>query len=208
LVNVARLVDDKSFSVFQFKLSNRSTEEVFLPTQNKKGTQERFEFRLDSSSINISELIEIERSSKSVLPSQVLEMNFFEAEILRLISISDVIWGEYSKLDDFVAENADNHSLGMAIQKIYLNKPKNEEIIVKLLNALLELPFEKIQPWGVLVAHAGLSNNSALVKQKAVEAFGRWKSKETIDLLESTTVETAWLKRRVDNIVAKIKSEG
>jgi hypothetical protein len=125
-----------------------------------------------------------------------------------LLPVSHIIWGEYSELDRFIIDNADNPAIGTAIQNIYRENTSNEDILEKLLNALSEVPYDKASQWGGdFIAYAGLMSKSFVANQKAVEAYSNWKSRATVGMLSDAEEKLPWLKKYISKVITKISAE-
>lgn len=120
---------------------------------------------------------------------------------------SDVEWGTISEFDEYVIENIQNENVLKAINQIYLNNFDNENVLVKILNAISEIDYEKVNPYGQTIAIAAISNKNLVVKQKAIETFERWNNADSIKILENIDIREKWLKRHVEKVIADLKEE-
>ena len=75
------------------------------------------------------------------------------------------------------------------------------------MNALEEVEYEKVKPYGQMMAIVGFSHKSSVVKQKAVEAFESWKSEDSIKALESVNFSEPWMQKYVNEIINNLKKE-
>ena len=130
-----------------------------------------------------------------------------ENKILILLSNSSVEWGRLSDFDEFIIENINDERVLKAILKIFYNNFQNEDFIVKILNALAEIDYEKVKPYGQTMAIACFSHKSMDVQQKAIEEFENWKSEDSINALESVKFSEPWMQRYVNKIIINLKEE-
>lgn len=129
-----------------------------------------------------------------------------EEKILILLSNSSIEWGILSDFDKFIIDNIDERVLNI-IQRIFYDNINNEIILEKILNALEEVEYEKVKPYGQMMAIVGFSHKSSVVKQKAVEAFESWKSEDSIKALESVNFSEPWMQKYVNKIINNLKKE-
>lgn len=120
---------------------------------------------------------------------------------------SDVEWGTISEFDEYVIENIENENVLKAINQIYLDNFDDEDVLVKILNAISEIDYEKVNPYGQTIAIAAISNKNLVVKQKAIETFERWNNEESIKILENIDIREKWLKKHVEKVIADLKEE-
>lgn len=123
------------------------------------------------------------------------------------INRSEVEWGVISEFDEYVIENIQNENVLKAINQIYIDNFNNEDILIKILNAISEVEYEKVNPYGQTIAIAAISNKNLVVKQKAIETFERWHNEESIKILENIDVREKWLKKHVEKVIEDLKED-
>lgn len=123
------------------------------------------------------------------------------------INRSEVEWGVISEFDEYVIENIQNENVLKAINQIYIDNFNNEDILIKILNAISEVEYEKVNPYGQTIAIAAISNKNLVVKQKAIETFERWHNEESIKILENIDVREKWLKKYVEKVIEDLKED-
>lgn len=123
------------------------------------------------------------------------------------INRSEIEWGVISEFDEYVIENIQNENVLKAINQIYIDNFNNEDILVKILNAISEIEYEKVNPYGQTIAIAAISNKNLVVKQKAIETFERWNNEESIKILENIDIREKWLKKHVEKVIQDLKEE-
>ena len=106
--------------------------------------------------------------------------NDYKQELEDILFSSDIEWGIYSEFDKFVMEHVEDEYLMKAINDIYVQNCQNEEVLMKILNAISEVEYEKVYPFGQITAIAAVSNKSLAVQQKGIEAFERWKREDSM----------------------------
>ena len=132
--------------------------------------------------------------------------NDYKQELEDILFSSDIEWGIYSEFDKFVMEHVEDEYLMKAINDIYVQNCQNEEVLMKILNAISEVEYEKVYPFGQITAIAAVSNKSLAVQQKGIEAFERWKREDSIAILENLDIKENWLKKYVEKIINNVKS--
>ncbi|MBR3888671.1 MAG: hypothetical protein IKJ32_06190 [Clostridia bacterium] len=120
---------------------------------------------------------------------------------------SDIEWGVISEFDEYIINNIQDENVLKAVNQIYLDNYNNEEVLVKILNAISEVDYKLISPHGQLIAIAGISNKNLVVKQKAIQAFERWHNSESINILENIDVREKWLKKYVQKVLEDLKEK-
>ena len=123
------------------------------------------------------------------------------------IKRSDVEWGKISEFDEYVINNIQENNVLKAINQIYLDNFDNEDILIKILNALSEIEYNLVTPFGQTIAIAARSNKNIVVKQKAIETFERWKNEDSIKILENVDVKEKWLKKYIKKVIEDLKEE-
>lgn len=123
------------------------------------------------------------------------------------INRSEVEWGVISEFDEYVIENIQNENVLKAINQIYIDNFNKEDILIKILNAISEVEYEKVNPYGQTIAIAAISNKNLVVKQKAIETFERWHNEESIKILENIDVREKWLKKHVEKVIEDLKED-
>lgn len=131
--------------------------------------------------------------------------NDYKQELEDILFSSDIEWGIYSEFDKFVMEHVEDEYLMKAINDIYVRNCQNEEVLMKILNAISEVEYEKVYPFGQITAIAAVSNKSLAVQQKGIEAFERWKREDSIAILENLDIKENWLKKYVEKIINNLK---
>lgn len=146
-------------------------------------------------------------NSDDSLIQETEDCSKIENRILILLSNSSVEWGMISDFDEFIIENIDNEYVLKSILKIFYDNYQNEDTIVKILNAIANVEYEKVKPYGQMMAIASFSHKSMAVQQKAIEAFENWKNEDSINALESVRFTEPWMQRYVDKIINNLKEE-
>lgn len=156
---------------------------------------------------NSNFFIRNESNSDDSLIQETEDSSEIENRILILLSNSSVEWGMISDFDEFIIENIDNEYLLKSILKIFYDNYQNEDIIVKILNAIANVEYEEVKPYGQMMAIASFAHKSMVVQQKAIEAFENWKNEDSINALESVRFTEPWMQRYVDKIINNLKEE-
>ena len=123
------------------------------------------------------------------------------------INRSEVEWGILSEFDEYVIENIQNENVLKAINQIYIDSFNDENVLLKILNAISQIEYEKVNPYGQTIAIAAISNKNIIVKQKAIETFERWHNEDSIKILENIDVKEKWLQRYLEKVIAYLKEE-
>lgn len=152
-------------------------------------------------------LIKNESDSDSSLVQENKDSGEIEEQMLILLSNSSVEWGMLSDFDKFIINNIEDENVLKAISRIFYDNYQNEDIIVKILNALGGVEYNKVKPYGQTMAIACFSHKSMIVQQKAIEAFENWKSEDSINALENVKFSEPWMQRYVNKIINNLKEE-
>lgn len=129
----------------------------------------------------------------------------YKQELEDILFSSDIEWGFYSEFDKFVIEHVEDEHFMKAINEIYVQNYQNENVLIKILNAISEVEYEQVFPFGQMTAIAAISNKSLAVQQKGIEAFERWKREDSIAILENLDIKENWLKKYVEKIIINLK---
>lgn len=135
------------------------------------------------------------------------EYELYKEELEKLLFTSDTEWGMYSEFDEFTIEHVEDEHFMKAINEIYIKNYHNENVLIKIINAISEVEYNKVFPFGQMVAIAAVYNKSLLVQQKGIEAFERWHQESSISILENLDIKEKWLKKYVDKIIEDLKEK-
>lgn len=135
------------------------------------------------------------------------EYELYKEELENLLFTSDTEWGMYSEFDEFTIEHVEDEHFMKAINEIYIKNYHNENVLIKIINAISEVEYNKVFPFGQMVAIAAVSNKSLLVQQKGIEAFERWHQESSISILENLDTKEKWLKKYVNKIIEDLKEK-
>lgn len=136
-----------------------------------------------------------------------IEYEEYIENLENIMNYSNIEWGIISEFDRYIIDNINDEYMLKAINEIYIKNFSNEEILIKILNAISEIEYSKVNPIGQTIAIASLSHTSIAVQQKAIEAFEKWNNENSLIILENINIEEKWLKKYVNKIIDNLKKE-
>ena len=223
-------MNKKKTTIYKISINNDNTHNITIKNENKTYTKDINIYKKLLTDIIKSEKDEYTNYMKkinSIYSSQTFENNNVlinnesnsdnsliqkndndvEEKILILLSNNNVEWGMLSDFDKFVIDNIYDENVLRSISKIFYDNYQNEDIIVKILNAIANVEYEEVKPYGQMMAIASFAHKSMVVQQKAIEAFENWKNEDSINALESVRFTEPWMQRYVDKIINNLKEE-
>lgn len=135
----------------------------------------------------------------------------YKQEILIVIRNDIFEDGITTASEKYIADNYNEESCGYikaALMNIYLENLTNEKILTGVLMMISSIPFENAKPQGPIMALGLLQNMNYSVRDKAVQAFERWNSKQGIPVLRSLKCDRKWLQKYVDKVIVYLERDG
>lgn len=137
--------------------------------------------------------------------------NQFMVEILNIIRNDEYEDGTISNSEKYILDVNTSDSrpyLKSALMKLYLDNLGNEKILTGILLMISTIPYTDACPEGPIMAMGLLQNKSYAVRDKAIQAFERWNSKQGIEVLRNLNCDKKWLQRYVNKVIAYLVRDG
>lgn len=139
--------------------------------------------------------------------SRQLNLNDRLQEFRRIARSDTLEYGAVSKCDDLILKwfSQSSGELGGIINHIFLQSMSDKNVLLYLLKAISNLPYDSIYPFGQTVAVAALINKDVEVAEAGVRAFENWGSKDGVSVLEGTKLSYDWLELYRQQTVAYLR---
>ena len=161
------------------------------------------EFKRNSASINTHNFSNLNDNSE--------KKNKFERDILSLISEDIFIDGEISHSERFMLDHFNNDTstdILNALSQLYTDHTNNINVCVGIMAMLSRISAKQAGTIGLLVCGLAVAHKSLQVKDRAVETFEEWNSKQTLGILSSIATEPKWFRTYVNSVIKNIEDEG
>lgn len=132
-------------------------------------------------------------------------------EIYMLIRQDDFIDGEVSESEHYIADAYNRGQIDYiaeALMKIYSSSLGDPHILEGILKMISCIPYEAIAPKGQIMAVGLLTNKNLSVRDKAIQCFEKWNSKQGLDYLKNIECAPVWLQKYVDKVIMYIERDG
>ena len=132
-------------------------------------------------------------------------------DIFASLNWEDLQVGYYTEIEDYIDDMLSQESRESTIRWIYslaLEDAKNTLLICTLLHALSHIDYEKVYPYGPMLAMTQLSHKDKCVVGYAIKAFSNWNSKHSLNYVENYSPSQTWAKREWLRVVNYIKENG
>lgn len=144
---------------------------------------------------------------------EIIVENFY-SEMLSVIQNDSFEDGEISQSEQYMDEyyNDMNASyIKEALMKIYLeyfSDEHAEHILTGILTMIGVRTYEEMQPHGQTMVLGLLQHRDIYLRDKAIQTFERWNSKNGISILEGLQCDQKWLQNYVDKVIMYLKRDG
>ncbi len=135
----------------------------------------------------------------------------YKLDIISVILNDSFENGMISQSENYILSNSSPsqvENIKNAAMELYLEYIDNSQVLTGLLIMMGSLPFEVAGPQGQVMALGLLQHSDYGVRDRAIQAFERWNSKQGIPILQALKCDKAWLQRYVDKVVAYLKEGG
>lgn len=135
----------------------------------------------------------------------------YEKSIVTIISQDEFLDGEISNAALFIQEACQNGQIEYvraAIMNIFLSQIRDSHILEGILVMISSIPFDAAQPQGPVIALAMLQHEKLEFRDRAIQCYEKWNSKQGLDALKSLNCHPKWLQRYVEKVIMYIERDG
>lgn len=165
------------------------------------------ENKLESSSIALSDKKQDEVKEEKLInrisfeiKTTILNDVFEDGEISNSVRLMNTLCQEYSL--SYVK------SAIMKLYTDYYGDPDAEQIMTGILAMISSQSYSRMNPEGQIMSLALLQHKSLYIRDKAIQAFETWKSKQGIKILRGLKCDQKWLQEYVDEVIEYLEEVG
>lgn len=169
-----------------------------------------------NASIELEDLSEttnnyLEKTKEELIKIEVDKIsNQYEKKIYEILCADRFEVGEKSNIDDFLY-SLPNESLCYikpALLRILSRNENNNHIIEGILRIFSFFEYKDMKPEGPTACLALFSHKSVLIKNKAIQVFEKWNSRDSLIQLENHVCSPSWIQAHLQNVISYIKEYG
>lgn len=187
----------------------------FFSTYNSFSTEIENMYKLDSSikSMESEDTSDnyFEKTKDEIITEEVKKKTEnFRKEIFDILCKDKFETGEFSKIDLYF-ENITEDSLVYikpALLSILSENEDDNHIIEGVLHVFSRLSYELMKPHAPTACIALFSHKSIMIKNKAIQVFEKWNSKDSLKQLEKHSCSPAWVQQHLENVIKYINEFG
>ena len=177
------------------KIENMSKLDSSIKTVESKNTSDNY----------------FEKTKDEIITEEVKKKTeTFKKEIFDILCKDKYETGEFSKID-FYFEHISEDSLVYikpALLSILSENEDDNHIIEGVLHVFSKLPYELMKPHAPTACIALFSHKSIMIKNKAIQVFEKWNSKDSVKQLENHSCSPAWVQQHLENVIKYINEFG
>lgn len=132
----------------------------------------------------------------------------FQKNLLRLLELESIEDGYSHPAENLMEENWCHYRLDFSnwVQTIFIDNICHPQIAAGILQCLGRLKKEIIEPWGYIMAIAGLSRPDLEVRDAAVIALELWGGQQSLDALKGHIgkEQVSWLKNYIEKVIQEL----
>lgn len=135
----------------------------------------------------------------------------YSEEILSIFMNDEFIDGEVSQSEIYMEKHFnENTSIYIleALNNILVKNFDIPHILEGVLTMLSSISYKAASPEGISMCVSLLEHKSLAVKDKAVQTFERWNSKEAITILENLNCSPIWFQNYINDVISALKEGG
>ena len=131
----------------------------------------------------------------------------FTAQLLRLITDSELEYGFSSSLDVFLRERLAENALATKewLNELFIEYYPDVSVATGTLRAIAHLDYHEIAPQGPTIALAALSHSNLEVRECGVRSFENWATLECLSILRSVQCNEEWMQDYVTQAIADLE---
>lgn len=138
-------------------------------------------------------------------------INQYKQEILNIVINDTFENGLLSQSEVYINNRHSNNGIIFikdALMELYIDNLNDSKILIGLLIMIGSLSFQEAKPQGQTMALGLLQNKDLSVRDRAIQVFEKWNSKEGIPILKSLSCDRVWLQRYVDKVISYLERDG
>lgn len=135
----------------------------------------------------------------------------YQNDIKNVITSDDFEDGVLSLSEEYIESIFTDEScedIKTALMNLYLGNLSNSHLLTGILRMIGCIPYKKAVPQCPIMALGLLQNKDIYIRDRAIQVFERWNSKEGIPVLKSLNCDQKWLQRYVDKVILYLEEEG
>lgn len=133
----------------------------------------------------------------------------FSNKLLFYIENEDIELGSYTEADKLIEKYLKTHNnlIQSALNEIYINNIKDQNILCKLLLLISRVEPEKLNKTGHTIALAALNHCDNVVRQYAIRVFENFFDLSSLECLEESRKDIFWIQEYKEEVIREIQEE-
>ncbi len=135
----------------------------------------------------------------------------FKNDILGIIMNDTFEDGTVTKSEEYIRDTFSTETseqIKAAIMELYLSNLDHPHVLTGLLTMISCIPYRNAVPQCPIMALGLLQNKDISIRDKAIQVFEKWNSKEGIPILRSLQCDRKWLQKYVDKVILYLERDG
>ncbi len=156
---------------------------------------------------------EIPFVSKSIEISKEEVIKEYINDIYSVIAYDEFEDGEISRSEKYIKDNFNTETKDYildALMQIYLDNFNNndEQILLGVMEMISGRKYEEVAPKGQVMSLGLLQHKNIYLRDRAIQVYEQWNSKEGIKVLKSLNCDQKWLQDYVDKVIMYLEQDG
>ena len=133
----------------------------------------------------------------------------FARQLVKSIKEQHFEYGVTSDTDNLVSKQMNINILATksTINDLFVKNYNKADILVGLLQIISRIPTEQINPEGYNMANLAIAHENHEVKETAIRCLENWGDEKALKILQTISVDIAWLQDYVNSIINDIQEE-
>ena len=134
----------------------------------------------------------------------------YKKEIFDVLCKDKFETGEFSNIDLYMNNINENSLIYIkpALLSILSENEDNNHIIEGILHIFSRLPYTLMKPEAPMACIALFSHRSIMIKNKAIQVFEKWNSKDSVKQLENHSCTPGWVQQHLRNVIDYLNEFG
>lgn len=150
-------------------------------------------------------------STAEALNKIELENKRYERLILSLINTDKYESGYLSKIEKYMSENCTVSNISIIKQvalKILYDHLDDSHVIEGILKLLSCCEYDELYPEGPSCCLMLFTNENLTIRNKAIQLFEQWGSKESVKQLETIKCSPDWIQKQLNDVISYLRKYG
>lgn len=133
----------------------------------------------------------------------------FAKQLIQCIREQHFEYGVTSDADKLISKQMAINTLAIKsiLNDLFIKNYDKPDILVGLLQVISRLSVEQINPEGYNMVNVAISHENIEVKETAIRCLENWSDNKSLKILQSISVNEAWLQDYINTVVNDIQEE-